>query len=226
MKGMWTWEFTEGCITCNRQVMEAICNSRFYPNLLFMLSAFIVLAVLVSILSILATRRYRSRPGAVDAAIRLASIPLTTASTVLGIGIGGFVDGIVFHQVLQWHEMLTNKLPATDFIGKSVNMFWDGIFHAFTLLVTVVGIILLWNLSLKSNVNRSGYLLLGGLLLGWGLFNLVEGLIDHHLLALHNVRELVSHPWIWNYGFLLSGLILLILGGLGVRRGVREARVI
>ncbi len=27
---------------------------------------------------------------------------------VLGVGLGGFVDGILLHQLLQWHHMLTS----------------------------------------------------------------------------------------------------------------------
>ncbi len=29
-------------------------------------------------------------------------------ATILGVGLGGFVDGIVLHQVLQWHHMLSS----------------------------------------------------------------------------------------------------------------------
>ncbi|RYF47809.1 MAG: DUF2243 domain-containing protein, partial [Cytophagaceae bacterium] len=101
---------------------------------------------------------------------------------VIGIGLGGFIDGIVLHQILQWHEMLSAKIPNTEYVGKSINMFWDGIFHFFCLLVTLVGIVLLWKLLKRNDINRSGKLLSGGLLLGWGLFNIVEGVIDHHLL--------------------------------------------
>ncbi|MEJ7681197.1 MAG: DUF2243 domain-containing protein [Segetibacter sp.] len=111
----------------------------------------------------------------------MSPVPLTAAATVLGIGIGGFIDGIVFHQILQWHEMISNKIPPVTYIAKSVNMFWDGIFHAFTLMVTITGVILLWKLLRRNNVDHSGNLLTGGLLLGCGLFNLLEGLADHQI---------------------------------------------
>jgi uncharacterized membrane protein len=57
---------------------------------------------------------------------------------LLGIGPGGFVDGILFHQILQWHGMLrtpyakTGVDPETAVVNMQVNMFWDGLFHAFT----------------------------------------------------------------------------------------------
>jgi uncharacterized membrane protein len=31
-----------------------------------------------------------------------------TGGVLLGLGLGGFVDGIVLHQILQWHHMLTD----------------------------------------------------------------------------------------------------------------------
>ena len=200
------------CISCNNAVQKGIYNSMFYPNLLYMLSAFIVLAIIIVVFSTLATRRYRSDLSANPGVEESDSLPLMAAATVLGIGIGGFIDGIVLHQILQWHEMLTNKLPADTLVNKSVNMFWDGIFHLFTLITTIIGVFLLWNLLNKKNINTSKYLLWAGLSMGWGLFNLVEGIIDHQLLKLHNVREFSPNQELWNYGFLIFGLLLVTLG--------------
>jgi uncharacterized membrane protein len=50
------------------------------------------------------------------------------------------------------------------------------------------------------------------MLLGWGLFNMVEGVINHHVLKLHNVREVVDGRNAWNIGFLFFALLLLIIG--------------
>src|SRR5687767_11841938 len=71
--------------------------------------------------------------------------PLIAASTLIGIGMGGFADGIVLHQILQWHNMISAKLPPDTLLNSKTNMFWDGMFHAFTWIVTLVGIIQLWN---------------------------------------------------------------------------------
>lgn len=203
---------TRACTLCNPQIKDAIYDSQFYPNLITMLSAFIAIAVIVAILSALAAKRHRANVVKYPNRQILTPVPLTTTAMILGIGAGGFIDGIVLHQILQWHEMLSNKIPATDYLGKSVNMFWDGIFHAFTLLVMLIGIVLLWKLLYRKDINRSGYLLSGGMLLGWGLFNIVEGVIDHHLLKLHNVREIASNPEAWNFGFLGLSVVLILIG--------------
>jgi uncharacterized membrane protein len=91
-------------------------------------------------------------------------------------------------------------------------MFWDGIFHAFTLIVTITGVILLWKLFQRKDIDRSGNLLSGGLIFGWGLFNILEGIADHELLKLHNVRELSTAKEAWNLGLLAFSAFLIILG--------------
>jgi uncharacterized membrane protein len=199
------------CPLCNKQIREGIYNSQFYPNLLTMLMAFIVLAIIVTILSFITAKQHKERLAGNPAVLPLSPVPLTMVSMILGIGLGGFIDGIIFHQVLQVHEMLSNKIPATDYTGKSINMFWDGIFHFFCLLVVLAGTILMWRLLSRKDINRSGKLFTAGLLGGWGIFNLVEGIIDHHILQLHNVIEYAINPEIANYIFLGISCILLFV---------------
>ena len=101
---------------------------------------------------------------------------------------GGFVDGIVFHQLLQFDNMLSAKLrtkglpPERLVVNLEINMFWDGLFHVFTWITTAIGIGLLWHAVRKPGVLLSTRTRLGSLALGWGLFNLLEDLIDHHIL--------------------------------------------
>lgn len=205
------------CPLCNKEIMDGIYNSTFYPNLAIMLSTFIVLAVIVFVLSVLTALRHKKRIAAYPNLQFLSPVPLTTASMVLGIGLGGFMDGIILHQLLQVHEMLSNKIPATNYVGKSVNMFWDGVFHFYCLLVVIIGIVLLWKLLKRKNVSHAGTLLGGGLLSGWGIFNIVEGIIDHQLLQLHNVIELSSNHAIGNYSFLGVSVIMIIIGYVLIR---------
>ncbi len=207
------------CITCNKAVQDGIYNSLFYPNLLTMLSAFIVIGLVKAALTWLAVKRYRQLFEGNN--LLLNPVPLLSAGGVLGIGLGGFADGIVFHQVLQWHEMLTAKIPADNFVNKSVNMFWDGIFHSFVLLATLLGIYLLFRVLHRPTVVKDGRLLSGGMLAGWGMFNLIEGIIDHHILKLHNVYEYTMFRDWYNYGFLLSGVLLIALGWMLSRRYFR-----
>ena len=113
----------------------------------------------------------------------------TIAGILMGTGMGGFVDGIVLHQIFQWHNMVSNWIPPTTMEAMSVNMVWDGIFHAFVWIVTLVGILLLWSGACCRDAIPSLQSFVGQLILGWGLFNLVEGIIDHQILAVHYVRQ-------------------------------------
>lgn len=213
------------CINCNPQVQDAIYNSQFYPNLLTMLSAFIVLGIIVTILSAISAKRYHTKLTGNPNLQRLTPVPFTTAAMVLGIGLGGFADGIVLHQVLQWHQMLSARVPATDYLGKTVNMFWDGIFHGFCLLLVIIGVVLLWKLLGRTDIDRSGKLLGGGLLLGWGLFNITEGVINHHILRLHNVLETATDHDDANYLFLGISVLILFVGFVLVN-SIRRNRLI
>ena len=139
---------------------------------------------------------------------------------LLGIGLGGFVDGIVFHQVLQWHHMLTatGHHPSNTVSGLEMNTLWDGLFHSLTWVATVCGLYGLW---ISAPVHRPawGVALVGLLAIGWGLFNLVEGVVDHHLLGIHHVRDDVAEPLPWDLAFLAFGAVLVVAGYALVRRG-------
>ncbi len=148
--------------------------------------------------------------------------PLIAAGILLGIGLGGFVDGILLHQILQWHNMVSHYYPTTGFPPEviirnmQINMFWDGLFHAATWLSTVAGVALLWRAGARSDVPWSGKAFVGSLPLGWGLFNLIEGIIDHHILHVHHVTEDAGHL-VWDLGFLGSGIVLISLGQVIIR---------
>lgn len=137
--------------------------------------------------------------------------PLIAAGTLLGVGMGGFLDGIVFHQILQLHNMLSARRPPTSVANLEINMVWDGLFHAFTWTVTAVGLALLFRAGRRAEVPWSGRTLLGSMIFGWGLFNLVEGVIDHHILRVHHVVERLGLS-VWDWAFLASGVVLIGLG--------------
>lgn len=134
------------------------------------------------------------------------------AGFLIGAGMGGFLDGIVFHQILQWHNMLSGWVPPVDEVTIKINMAWDGYFHLGVWLLTLAGIVLLWHSAAASGHRRSGAGLAGAMLAGWGVFNLVEGVINHHVLGLHRVHEYSSAGLLWDLGFLASGLVLLVVG--------------
>ncbi len=154
-------------------------------------------------------------------ALALRRTPLVAAGILLGAGLGGFVDGIGLHQILQWHNMLSAQLPPDTLVRAKINMYWDGLFHAAVWVLTVVGLALLWAATGRADVPHSGRTLVGGGLLGWGLFNVVEGLIDHEILGLHHVYEYTPNHLPADLAFLALGLGLLVVGGALIRAARR-----
>jgi uncharacterized membrane protein len=137
--------------------------------------------------------------------------PLILAGLVLGIGQAGFFDGIIFHQLLQWHHMFSSVETDTTVAGMELNTVGDGLFHLFDWVVTLIGIGLLWRAGRKAKDAWIGQAFLGSLLVGAGLFNLVEGIIDHHLLGIHHLKP-GTHQTLWDLGFLGSGVLLMGVG--------------
>jgi uncharacterized membrane protein len=145
---------------------------------------------------------------------------------LLGLGLGGFVDGILLHQILQWHHMRSGDGAGGDASMRTVggleaNTVADGVFHTGTWLLVVAGVFLLWRQRPDEGF-RPWTELAGLLLAGWGLFNLVEGLIDHQLLGIHHVRDDEGAPIGWDLAFLASGALLVGAGWLLARRPRRE----
>lgn len=156
-----------------------------------------------------------------------ASIQLP--GTVLGVGVGGFVDGILLHQLLQWHHMLSSTNQDRIGVkyynphtvsGLEMNTLWDGIFHTVCWISVLLGLGVLYARVTHNRLRVwSSRVLWGWMLVGWGLFNLVEGVLDHEILGIHHVHAGDDQVW-WDTGFLALGA-LLVAGGYLLQRSGR-----
>ncbi|WP_299819688.1 DUF2243 domain-containing protein [uncultured Jannaschia sp.] len=157
---------------------------------------------------------------------RAATTFPTAAGIFFGLGIGGFFDGIVLHQILQWHHMASSAgFPVDTVEGLRGNTLFDGLFHATAYVFVLVGLVLLWRAARGTHLRWSNRLLAGTLLMGFGLFNVAEGLLSHQILGLHHVNETVPRAqWIWwDVGFLVWGAAM-IAGGWALWRASRKAQ--
>ena len=147
------------------------------------------------------------------------------AGIVLGVGLGAFFDGIVFHQILQWHSTGSAVLPPVTMTAMRRNMFWDGAFHVFAWAFTLMGVFMLLSDARSRPQLPTARQLAGQLLIGAGGFNIIEGIIDHHLLEIHHVRDLPAHQPLYDYVFLaIAGVGFFIAGLMLARqRHVRNA---
>ena len=141
---------------------------------------------------------------------------------MLGVGLGGFIDGILLHQILQWHHMLSSVQDPSTVTGLHANTVADGLFHAGSLLATVLGMVLVWRGATRRPVSRSGVTLDGGArwstrgiaglgLMGWGGFNVADQVVNHWLLGLHHTRE-VEDWLVYDLVFAALGVAMLLAG--------------
>ncbi|MCQ4259951.1 DUF2243 domain-containing protein [Stutzerimonas stutzeri] len=124
------------------------------------------------------------------------------ATVFLGVGLMAAVDEIIFHQILAWHHFFDRSTPAIGLLS-------DGFLHAAELLMLAAGFYLFVQLSRRAAVSRSHAW--AGFFLGAGGFQLFDGIVDHKILRLHQVRyvdNLLPYDLAWN-GF---GALMLVIG--------------
>ena len=130
------------------------------------------------------------------------------AGVLIGVGVAAFVDETVFHQLLHWHHFYDKGTPTAGLVS-------DGIFHAFGWVAVVSGLFLFADLQRRgSTVRRAVW---GGGLAGWGGFQLYDGLVQHKVLGLHQIRygvDELPYDLVWN----LAGAVGLLAGMLLLRR--------
>jgi uncharacterized membrane protein len=137
---------------------------------------------------------------------------------ISGIAVAGFFDGIVLHQILQWHHMICIETHclATTVATLKQQTFTDGLFHAAMWIVLVIAVYLLTAAVARGERFTMGRFW-GSLLLGAGVFNVVEGILDHHILQIHHVRFGPTQT-VMDVGFLV---VSAIIGGIGWRIATR-----
>jgi uncharacterized membrane protein len=142
---------------------------------------------------------------------------LFLAGILLGLGQGGFFDGIFFHQLLQWHHMFTNIESSNTVAGLELNTLGDGLFHLFDWIMTLAGIITLWIAVKRDDVALSTSVFIGAFCIGAGMFNVVEGILSHHILQIHHVKP-GAHQLAWDLGFIGAGVVSIIVGWFIINR--------
>lgn len=135
---------------------------------------------------------------------------------IVGVGLGGFFDGILLHQVLQWHHLLS-LVPGETFRDLGTQILADGLFHVLMYIVTAAGLWLLWRR--RRALGESGWRrVAGGGLLGFGIWNVIDVAFFHWILGIHRIRVDVPDPMAYDLGWLaLLGGVPLLLGWLLLR---------
>jgi uncharacterized membrane protein len=140
-----------------------------------------------------------------------------TAAILLGIGLGGLAESILLQDLLQLHTMLSAVTPAIDAASIRANLRWTGVDNAVCFVAVFVGAISLYRAARNRMPVPPPRRFAGFLLIGWGGFNLVEGLLDHAILRIHHVVE-GPHALLGDFLFLAVGAAgFIVLGAIFIR---------
>jgi uncharacterized membrane protein len=113
--------------------------------------------------------------------------------------------------------------PTSTVLGLEDNTVADGFFHLASWIALMAGTIVAMRAWQRGELAPPWRSHVGGLLVGWGAFNLIEGLVDHHLLGVHHVRDDLGVPLGWDLGFLAFGALLVVVGVILVAKQPRGA---
>ncbi len=136
------------------------------------------------------------------------------SGVLAGIGVGAFIDETVFHQILHWHHFYDRSTPA-------VGLMSDGFFHAGGWIAIVVALFVYADLQRRQALSRIRWV--GGIFTGWGFFQVYDGLFQHKVLRLHQIRyhvHLLPYDLVWN----IAGGIGLLVGIALLARAARGSR--
>ncbi|RKD97231.1 DUF2243 domain-containing protein [Halopiger aswanensis] len=139
---------------------------------------------------------------------------LLLAGGIIGFGFGAVLDVVIFHQILQTHHLLSGFYDPYTYDGVRTNVMFDGLFTAGTLTIGWIGIALLWRVVNGTDARLSTRALAGSIVVGAGVFNVFDGIVDHYVLDLHNV---VHGTEAWNPHWVVVSVLLLALGALILR---------
>jgi len=140
----------------------------------------------------------------------------TRWAAALGFALGGFFDGVLLHQILQWHHLLSLAAAVSDL---RLQVLWDGYFHGLMYVIAVAALWGLWRAQRRGE-DLEGRVLAGTLLTGFGAWHVIDAVASHWLLGLHRVNLQSPNPLMWDLIWLGAfGLLPLAAGALLVRRG-------
>ena len=149
---------------------------------------------------------------------------LILAAGTLGFGLSGFFDGIMLHQVLQWHHLLS-LVPGETFRDIGTQILFDGLFHVMMYAITAAGLWLLWRRRAGLHEPGAAPTVVGSALLGFGVWNVIDVGFFHWTLGIHRIRIGVPDPMAYDVGwFVAFGLSFLLAGFLVLRRGATTGR--
>ena len=136
---------------------------------------------------------------------------------ILGFALSAFFDGILLHQVLQWHHLLS-LVQGEAFRDMRVQILADGIFHLASYFLAAAGTLLLWRSRRTASPDR---IILAWAIFGFAAWQFVDVIVVHWAIGLHRVRVDVPDPLPWDIGWLVAFGILPLIAGILLRNAAQ-----
>lgn len=143
---------------------------------------------------------------------------LLWAGYLLGFALGGFFDGILLHQVLQWHHLLT-AVERPPFKDIKIQLLADGIFHVLMYVIAIVALRSLWKAKQDYAVPNADRMLLANVFIGFGTWHILDGVLSHWILSIHHIRMDSEHVLLWDLLWFFTFGVAFVLIGWCIRNG-------
>jgi uncharacterized membrane protein len=141
------------------------------------------------------------------------------AGYLIGFSLAGFFDGILLHQILQWHHLLSG-IEGARFQDLRVQVMADGVFHLVMYVLALVGLYLLWHARGEARRAGADRLMFANALIGFGVWHVVDAVFVHWMLGFHRIRMDAENLLLWDLIWLVPfGVVPLVAGLLLRQRG-------
>ena len=104
---------------------------------------------------------------------------------VFGFGFSGLIDVLLIHHILQWHHLLSGIYPMDTLAGLRTNIFADGWFSVGMVVIAGIGAGVVWRAERRTREPLAFRPIAGSAVMGLGIFDLYDAVVDHALLGLH-----------------------------------------
>ena len=141
---------------------------------------------------------------------------LAWSGYLIGFGLGGFFDGILLHQILQWHHLLS----LVDGVGDlRRQVLFDGLFHALMYVIAGAGLVILVRSRETLSLRGSGSWFAGSVLLGFGIWHVADSVLSHWILGIHRIKIDSPNPLFWDLLWFALFAMGPLFAGWMLRRG-------
>lgn len=143
------------------------------------------------------------------------------AAGIFGFGFSGLIDILVLHHVLQWHHLISARVPMTTLEGLQTNILADGLFSIGMVVVMGIGGGILWRAERRTSVPLAARPIAGAAVIGLGVFDLFDVVVDHTILGLHHA---VSQGGRYDPHWAVVSLLFILAGVYVYQTGLRTVK--